>query len=283
MNIATMTRIILVDDEINIREGLRRIINRSPSFEVLADFSDGKEALEWLTTNATDIVLSDIRMPEMDGIALSQEISIRWPHTQVILLTGHAEFNYAHAAIKAGVVDYILKPCDPAIILETLRKAARSAPIPPSKPDAVQAVHPVNNSDAKQDEDLWRAQYGIETRNPSIRAALQYVLSNYEQELTVRDVASYVHLSTSYFSTLFKEETAHNLSHFIHLVRIEQSKQLLANLQYKSYEVAELVGYKTFRHFNEIFKLMTGHTPSEYRRSIQHIASAVPAKKMSIQ
>ncbi|WP_339314268.1 response regulator [Paenibacillus sp. FSL R10-2734] len=254
-------KIVLIDDEINIREGLRRIINRAPAFQVVADFSDGREALTWLEGNRTDIVLSDIRMPEMDGIELCKIISRKWSQIKVILLTGHAEFNYAHAAIKAGVVDYILKPCAPAIILETLHRAAKTVAIP------TEAIHTLQ-TDGENGDNARNFTLGIQTDNPWIRTALSYVATNYDKDLSVRDIADHVHLSTSYFSTLFKEETGHNVSHFIHIVRIERSKVLLTNLQYKSYEVAGQVGYKTFRHFNEIFKLITGQTPSEYRRSI---------------
>ncbi|MEC0227678.1 response regulator [Paenibacillus alba] len=254
------SRIVLIDDEINIREGLRRIIERSPSFQVMADFPDGGEALEWLERNTTDIVLSDIRMPGIDGIEVCSTITRRWPHIKVILLTGHAEFNYAYSAIKAGVLDYILKPCDPAIIIETLERASEAA--------ATAAASVNSNAEGVAGKSSRSATYDIQSTNPWILTAVQYVEANYEKELSVPDIACQVHLSSSYFSTIFKEETGHSLSHFIHLVRIERSKYLLSDLQYKSYEVAELVGYKTFRHFNEIFKMIVGQTPSEYRRTL---------------
>ncbi|OCT10771.1 hypothetical protein A8709_23345 [Paenibacillus pectinilyticus] len=252
------SRIVLIDDEINIREGLRRIIDRSPSFQVVADFPDGGEALEWLERNTTDIVLSDIRMPGIDGIEVCSTITNKWPQIKVILLTGHAEFNYAYSAIKAGVLDYILKPCDPKMIIETLERAAKAAVVAAAKV----------NADDTAGESTSGATYSIQSTNPWILTAVQYIEANYEKELSVPDIASRVHLSSSYFSTVFKEETGHSLSHFIHLVRIERSKYLLSDLQYKSYEVAELVGYKTFRHFNEIFKMIVGQTPSEYRRTL---------------
>ncbi|MGO4695675.1 response regulator [Paenibacillus sp. 2TAB26] len=256
MNVA---RVVLIDDEINIRQGLRRIIDRSPLFRIVADFPDGSEALEWLNANSTDIVLSDIRMPGMDGIAVCGEITSKWPHVKVILLTGHAEFDYAYSAIKAGVMDYILKPCDPVIIIETLTRASKAI-------DNVSAAG--SSAEVGAGGEVHSAKYGIQSTNPWVMSAVQFVEANYEKELTVRDIASRVHLSSSYFSTLFKEETGHSLSHLIHIVRIERSKGLLAELHYKSYEVAELVGYKTFRHFNEIFKTMVGQTPSEYRRTL---------------
>lgn len=106
-----MQRMMIVDDEPNILDGLYE-------FFVKADFKDleiikvhsADHAIDWLNTVKIDIVLSDICMPGMDGMALIQEIVDRWPRCKVILLTGHNEFDYAHQAIRNPcVVDYLLK------------------------------------------------------------------------------------------------------------------------------------------------------------------------------
>lgn len=102
---------MIVDDEPNILDGLYE-------FFVKADFKDleiikvhsADHAIDWLNTVKIDIVLSDICMPGMDGMALIQEIVDRWPRCKVILLTGHNEFDFAHQAIRNPcVVDYLLK------------------------------------------------------------------------------------------------------------------------------------------------------------------------------
>ncbi|AIQ76255.1 response regulator [Paenibacillus sp. FSL E2-0274] len=106
-----MQRMMIVDDEPNILDGLYE-------FFVKADFKDleiikvhsADHAIDWLNTVKIDIVLSDICMPGMDGMALIQEIVDRWPRCKVILLTGHNEFDFAHQAIRNPcVVDYLLK------------------------------------------------------------------------------------------------------------------------------------------------------------------------------
>ncbi|MCM3782843.1 response regulator [Neobacillus mesonae] len=106
-----MRRMLIVDDEPLILDGLYAYFQKAEinELEIIKVYS-AVEAVEWLNTVRIDIVLSDICMPGMDGMALIQEIMDRWPRCKIILLTGHNEFDYAHQAIRNPcVVDYLLK------------------------------------------------------------------------------------------------------------------------------------------------------------------------------
>lgn len=106
-----MYRMLIVDDEPLILDGLYTYFQKAEisELEIIKAYS-AIEAMDWLNTVKIDIVLSDICMPEMDGMALIQEIMERWPRCKIILLTGHNEFEYAHQAIRNPcVVDYLLK------------------------------------------------------------------------------------------------------------------------------------------------------------------------------
>ncbi|AFC29383.1 YesS [Paenibacillus mucilaginosus 3016] len=106
-----MRRMLIVDDEPLIADGLHAYFGKAEleDLEVIKVYS-ASEAIEWLNLVKIDIVLSDICMPGMDGMALIQEIGDRWPRCKIILLTGHNEFDYAHQAIRNPcVVDYLLK------------------------------------------------------------------------------------------------------------------------------------------------------------------------------
>lgn len=108
-----MTRLILVDDEKVILNSLTRYINdQLPDFEICSCFYDGTEALDYLTEHPVDIVLTDICMPQMDGLELAREICNRMPLCVVIILSGYSEFEYAQNAIKYNVFNYMLKPLD---------------------------------------------------------------------------------------------------------------------------------------------------------------------------
>ncbi|MEG0353264.1 MAG: response regulator transcription factor [Cellulosilyticaceae bacterium] len=104
-------KILLVDDEEEIRKGIIKKINWSElGFQVVGEAENGIEALDIIDKTSPDLVLTDIRMPFMDGIKLAENIRDRFPTTKVVVLSGFDDFEYAQAAIKLGVIRYILKP-----------------------------------------------------------------------------------------------------------------------------------------------------------------------------
>lgn len=108
-----MFSVIVVDDEIMIRTSISSFIkNCDIGFEVAGTFRDGSDAIKYLEENNADLVISDIRMAKVSGIELAQYIYENKPWTQVILLSGYADFEYAKAAIKYNVKEYITKPTD---------------------------------------------------------------------------------------------------------------------------------------------------------------------------
>ncbi len=102
------TNLLIVDDEPVIRDFLVRILERE-GYEVKAA-STGREALRWLEMNPFDLLLTDIKMDQMDGVELLHEARSRYPDLVVILLTGHATVPSAVAALRDGASDYLLKP-----------------------------------------------------------------------------------------------------------------------------------------------------------------------------
>jgi len=105
-----MIRVLIADDEILVRIGLKTIIPwEENGFELVGEAVDGREALELFRRQPCDIVLTDIRMPEMDGLELIEEIHRLSPGTRCLILSNHDEFEYARRALRLGAVDYILK------------------------------------------------------------------------------------------------------------------------------------------------------------------------------
>lgn len=103
-------RILLVDDESDFRETLLKRMKRR---NIDVDGVDsGEAALEWLEKNEADVVILDVRMPNMTGLEALQEIKQRYPITEVIMLTGHASLEVAIEGMKLGAFDYLMKPMD---------------------------------------------------------------------------------------------------------------------------------------------------------------------------
>jgi two-component system, response regulator YesN len=102
----------IVDDEFFIRKGLASFEWEKLGFKVAGVASDGKECLDILKVTPVDVVISDIKMPIMDGLTLSERVHKEYTPCRIILLTGYKDFEYAKAAIKSGVYEYLLKPVD---------------------------------------------------------------------------------------------------------------------------------------------------------------------------
>ena len=108
-----MVDVMLVEDEKWVRVALRKVIERSGlPIQVVHEAADGLAALDWLRSHEVDLVLTDIRMPVMDGITLLKEIRKYGYKCDVVIVSGHDDFTYARDAIRHGAIDYLLKPVE---------------------------------------------------------------------------------------------------------------------------------------------------------------------------
>jgi two-component system, response regulator YesN len=104
-------KVFFVEDEIITREGIRDNVDwQASGFEFCGEAADGEMALPLLRTTQPDVLITDIKMPFMDGLQLSKIVRERMPWVKIIVLSGHDEFEYAQKAIGLGVTDYLLKP-----------------------------------------------------------------------------------------------------------------------------------------------------------------------------
>ncbi|WP_166246280.1 response regulator [Paenibacillus turpanensis] len=120
-----MKKVFLVDDEILVRETIRDCIQwEKEGFLLCGDASDGEMALPLIEEQKPDIIITDIKMPFMDGLELCAILQKRMPQAKVIILSGHGEFEYAKAALQLGVVDYCLKPVSASDIVRLLHNVS---------------------------------------------------------------------------------------------------------------------------------------------------------------
>ncbi|ERI94586.1 response regulator receiver domain protein [Clostridiales bacterium oral taxon 876 str. F0540] len=116
-------KLLIVDDEIEVRKGIINKVNwEKLGFEIVAEGENGQEALELFEKTLPDVVLTDIKMPFMDGLELSRRIKEKYPTTKIIVMTGFDEFEYAHKAIKLNVSEYLLRPISSEEITNILLK-----------------------------------------------------------------------------------------------------------------------------------------------------------------
>ncbi|MSC85752.1 response regulator [Eubacterium sp. am_0171] len=120
-----MLSVLIVDDEPAAIDAMVQIVNwEEINLSVCARAYNGKEGLEKFRELHPDIVLTDVRMPLMDGIEMSRQIKAESPDTMIILVSGYNEFEYVQSALQFGAIEYLLKPTDPDKLHQVLCKAA---------------------------------------------------------------------------------------------------------------------------------------------------------------
>jgi DNA-binding NarL/FixJ family response regulator len=117
-------RILLADDHTIIRSGLRLLLEQQTDFKVVAEASDGREAVELVSKHHPEVAVLDIGMPQLNGIEATQQITSKEPQTQVVILSMHADEGYVLRALKAGAHAYILKNSAEADLIRAVRTVA---------------------------------------------------------------------------------------------------------------------------------------------------------------
>ncbi len=123
--VETKIRVLLVDDHAVVREGTAELLNRQPDMEVVGEAGDGATAVEMAARLKPDVVLMDVRMPVLDGIAATRQIKEARPTVAVLALTAHDEDQYVFALLEAGAAGYLLKTVRGKELVDAVREVNR--------------------------------------------------------------------------------------------------------------------------------------------------------------
>jgi len=123
-----MTRILLADDHGVVRQGLRAVLARDASFEVIGESGDGREAVRLADALQPDVVIMDISMPQLNGIEAAKQIVKANPRTHIIILSVHSDETYLMRALQAGVKGYLLKESAEEDLIRAVRMVAQGKP-----------------------------------------------------------------------------------------------------------------------------------------------------------
>lgn len=239
-----MYRLIIIDDEQKIAEGMGSLFPwENVGFEVAGIFTSARDALTFVQANPVDVVLSDVQMPDMDGLALCE--ALEDAPIRVVLFSSHQNYSYFRDAIRHNAVDYLLKPVSFSMLMECFER------IREQMDQETQQGH-------EQTPDFWQQ---------VIQQVLTY-LDEHSRDATLERAAERVHLSPSYLSRNFREKTGESFSHAALRVRMEKAKNMLADYQNRAYDVAYFVGYDNPKNFSRAFKAYYGISPNEYRKQV---------------
>jgi DNA-binding NarL/FixJ family response regulator len=119
------TRIVLVDHHLMVRHGLRQLLDAEPDLEVVAEAGDSRRAIDVVLEQRPDVVVMDLDMPELDGIAATRCLRDRYPEVHIVVLANADDDTLAVAAVRAGAIGYLSKAVSSEGLLQTVRAAAR--------------------------------------------------------------------------------------------------------------------------------------------------------------
>lgn len=242
-----MKKVLLVDDERWVRTALKWTINKlNLPLEVVQECQNGLEALDWIKMNDVDLILTDIRMPIMDGLALVKELSILNRKYDIIVISVHDEFQFVQQAIRSGVTDYLLKPVEESELKVCLEKWLNEKS---NESNTIHHTLPANDN----------------VPLSTIERVLDYINKTPLDQITLKEAAESVHINPSYLSQLFKQQLKKKFVDYVTELRIEEGKRLLHNTTLRMSEIAERVGYSDLAYFSNNFKKIVGVSPSEYR------------------
>lgn len=269
-----MSTLLVIDDEELISEFVKNLVLTGPvKFDLVKTANDAIQGLREFKKLKPDIVITDIRMPEMDGLTLINEFKKYDPEVIVIILTGYNEFEYAKKAIGYGVFEYILKPIEEDIFFETIYNAKK---VVKKRKESAKIVNELKSSVKKLNDEVFTFGKSDKTDdtvntfvdNIKIDKVIKYINENYALDLSQEEVAEKVFISSSYLSELFKRFTGKNFITYVTEIKIEKAKKLLECQNLKIQEISHLVGYRNVSYFIRVFNKHMGVSPNEYREML---------------
>lgn len=233
-------RIVIVEDEFRIRQGLSNLINKvDMGCRVIGEAENGYEGIKMIRDMEPDIVITDIRMPKIDGLEMIEKIKEMGINCVFVILSGYADFEYARTGIRLGVKEYLLKPATISDVKELLKK--------------------LTCQEEEQVEDDRMQEYSA-----AVKEMVSVIEENYGMRLGLDSFADKFRLTPEYLSNLFAKETGMTFSNYLKKIRMEKAKELILNTDMKIYEVACSVGYPDQKYFSKVFKEYTGVSAKQY-------------------
>lgn len=214
------------------------------NFEQPSEFNNAKDALNFISQNKIDVLFTDIKMPEMSGLELIQQIREHNSKLKIVVISGHADFSFAQKAINYNVFSYLLKPVN--------RKEAE---------DLIMKLKTI--LDYEYGTNNLVEKYA-NISSPTFQKLLQFIDEHYTEKLQLNALSERFHINESYGSQLFNEYFGCGFTEYITELKMQKATELLGS-DMSATEIADFLSYD-YAYFNKLFKKRFGVTPKQYRQ-----------------
>ena len=244
-----MISVLIVEDEEEISKLIKSHINQELGINIIFEVKNIQEAMKIVKQKYPDIVITDLKIPIIDGLELIEE-ALRYNQNLItIMVTACRKFEYAQRAIRLGVSDYLLKPIKKNEMKDALEKAIMKV---------------------KERRIKYEISHKEELSKTLMEQIALYIKENLsDQELCLTKVAAQFYLSPSYLSRLIKGEIGESFIGYLTNIRLDTAIWYLENTDKKAYEIAELVGIVDATYFSKYFKKNKGISIGDYRKAIK--------------
>ena len=233
-------QILVADDERVIRQGLQVLLARYYRELTVLEASNGQDCWDILRTEPqVRLAFIDIRMPEINGLQICEKVKTAGLPVKIVIISGFRDFEYAHQALRYGVVDYLLKPVNPSDVLRLVHEAVM---LPSLAPELTE----------KQERLI-------------IEQIRKWIHDHLHEDITLLDLSRRFHYSVSYISMLFKKEIGTGFQEYLLDCRMQRAKHLLLDPALRISHIAQQVGYTNPKAFSIAFHKACGTPPTEYR------------------
>ncbi len=243
-----MFNVYLLDDEPwQVKSLLQGVKWEEHDSKVIGTNTNSVKAFEEILTKKPDIVFTDVKMPVLDGLKLIENLIEEKFQGVFVVISGHAEYEYAQKAISFDVVDYCLKPFEEEQLTRALEKAKTT----------------FNN---RKVLDELKIKQEVIYENQVFNDIMTYINEHFSEDITLQSVSDIFYINSSYLSKLFKSEMGINFTSYLSNKRLKRACILLKESSMQVSEIAESVGFSNYFYFARVFKKAYGITPTEYKR-----------------
>jgi len=241
-----MYKAMIIDDNKVLADTLAsQAIWEKNGFEIAAVCYDSLSGSNAISEHKPDLIVTDIRLPGIDGLKMIQSVREEVPHAQMIVISAYDDFQYAQRALRLGVLDYLLKPFSHEEMEETIAKAAAIL----------------------KEKDVEEAE--TDAAPSLVEPILQWMEDHLDQRITAEMVASEFYMSTSRLNKLMQKYSKKGFRDIYMDLRMKKAKELLSDVRNCISDVAVKTGFQSYASFYRAFVRIANISPTRYRDLMQ--------------